>query len=55
MNTENRYISEDYTELHDDAIIKDLKEAVEMYENGELLEIVGILNEIAWAITQWDE
>ena len=49
-----KYISEDCSELYDDVIIKDLKEAVEMYENGELVEVAYMLNNISFAINQWD-
>lgn len=49
-----KYISEDCSELYDDVIIKDLKEAVEMYENGELVEVADMLNNISFAINQWD-
>ena len=49
-----KYISEDCSELYDDVIIKDLKETVEMYENGELVEVADMLNNISFAINQWD-
>lgn len=50
-----RYLNKGKTELNDNAIIKDLEKAREMYENGELFETADLLQEIAGAITDWKD
>ena len=40
--------------LDDEAIIADLKKAVEMYEDGEVLETACMLMNIAKAIMEWN-
>ena len=39
--------------LNDEAIISDLKKAIEMYEDGEILETADLLGEIIKAIYSW--
>ena len=41
-------------ELNDDAVINALKGAVDMYENGEILEVRGLLLDIIYAIDEFD-
>lgn len=41
--------------LDDEAIIADLKKAIEMYEDGEVLETADLLEKISRAIYSWDD
>ena len=50
----NKYISSDNRDLHDNRILQDLKKAVSMYENGELIEVSHILFDISMAIISWE-
>lgn len=40
--------------LKDNAIIMDLTATVEMYENGEILEVRDILFDIVESINEWE-
>lgn len=40
--------------LQDDKIVKALRKAANDYENGELSEVQDTLNEIAWAIQEFN-
>ena len=40
--------------LNDEAIIEDLRKAIEMYEDGEVLETADLLEKISRAIYSWD-
>lgn len=51
--TEYKYISKKGG-LKDNAIIMDLTAAVEMYENGEILEVRDILFDIVESINEWE-
>ena len=48
----NKYKTKDG--LDDEAIIADLKKAIKMFENGEVLETAGLLMNIAKAIMKWN-
>ena len=41
--------------LNDEAIIEDLRNAIEMYEAGEVLETADLLEKISRAIYSWDD
>lgn len=49
----NKYLSKKNTEINDEAILKDMDRAKEMYEDGELLEAADLMQEIARAIKAW--
>lgn len=49
----NKYLSKNNTEINDEAILKDMDKAREMYEDGELLEAADLMQEIARAIKSW--
>lgn len=49
----NKYLSKKNTEINDEAILKDMDRAKEMYEDGELLEAADLMQEIARAIKSW--
>lgn len=49
----NKYLSKNNTEINDEAILKDMDKAKEMYEDGELLEAADLMQEIARAIKAW--
>ena len=49
-----RYITKKH-ELKDDNILKDLKKAAAMYENGEISEVHDMLLEIVGAIEEFEE
>jgi len=51
--TEYKYISKKGG-LKDNAIIMDLTATVEMYENGEILEVRDILFDIVESINEWE-
>lgn len=41
-------------ELDDEAIIEDMEKAIEMYEDGEVLETADLLEKISKAICSWN-
>lgn len=49
----NKYLSKNNTEINDEAILKDMDKAKEMYEDGALLEAADLMQEIARAIKAW--
>lgn len=49
----NKYLSKNNTEINDEAILKDMDKAREMYEDGALLEAADLMQEIARAIKAW--
>lgn len=40
--------------LDDEAIIEDMKKAIQMYEDGEVLETAWMLTDIAKALMEWE-
>lgn len=48
-------IDEGKNELDDNSIIESLKDAIEMYENGEILEVHDLLLEIVNSIEEFHE
>ena len=49
----NRYLSRNNTKINDEAILRDIDKAKEMYEDGELLEAADLMQKIACAIKAW--
>ena len=49
----SRYLSKSNTVINDEAILKDMDKAKEMYEDGELLEAADLMQKIARAIKAW--
>lgn len=41
-------------QLNDEKIVEDLQRAAEMYENGEIAEVKGMLLDIINAIDEWE-
>ena len=50
----SKYIDEKYNELKDDIVIRDMKKAIEMYEDGEIIESMSLLIEIYNEVTDWE-
>ena len=48
------YYDETTNELDDNAIINALKDAIDMYENGEILEMRDLLLDIIESIDEFD-
>lgn len=49
---ENKYFK--YGELQDQKITEDLLKAAENYENGEIIEVRDMLEDILSAIKEWE-
>ena len=49
----NKYLSKNNTEINDEAILKDMDKAREMYEDGALLEAADLMQKLARAIKAW--
>ena len=49
----SKYIDEKHNELRDDAVIRDMKKAIDMYEDGEIIESMSLLIEIYNEVTAW--
>ena len=49
----NKYYDSENDELNDKKIIEDLKEAIDMYENGEILEVQSMLIDIVNSISEF--
>lgn len=49
----NKYLGKNNTKINDEAILKDMDKAREMYEDGALLEAADLMQEIARAIKAW--
>ena len=49
-----KYIDERHNELMDDVVIRDMKKAIEMYEDGEIIESMSLLIEIYNEVTDWE-
>ena len=50
----NKYYDSKNDELNDKQIIEDLKEAIDMYENGEILEVRDLLLDIINSIDEFN-
>lgn len=50
----SKYIDKKHNELIDDAVIRDMKKAIEMYEDGEIIESMSLLIEIYNEVTDWE-
>ena len=50
----SKYIDKKHNELRDDVVIRDMKKAIEMYEDGEIIESMSLLIEIYNEVTDWE-
>lgn len=50
----SKYIDKKHNELRDDVVIRDMKKAIEMYEDGEIIESTSLLIEIYNEVTDWE-
>ena len=50
----SKYIDKKHNELKDDVVVRDMKKAIEMYEDGEIIESMSLLIEIYNEVTDFE-